>query len=138
MKKLLTKLRPKALFLFFPMFFFVSLQLLAQQTIAVTGKVTDADGEPLPGATVVVKGTSTGIVTDMDGNYSIDVTQGQLLNFSFIGYIDKEVAVTNQTEINIILELNVTALEEAVVVGYGYMRKVDITGAVGIVENETV
>jgi len=113
---------------------FISLQA---QSRTVTGKITDTEGEALLGANITIKATTIGVIADLDGNYSIDVEQGQVLEFSFIGYIKQEVTITNQTVIDVILELNFTELDEAVVVGYGHSRKVDITGSVATVDVET-
>ncbi|MFY0607710.1 MAG: TonB-dependent receptor [Cyclobacteriaceae bacterium] len=98
----------------------------------VQGQVVDEEtGEGLPGVTVLVKGTSTGTVTDIDGNYRVSV-QGDdgTLTFSFIGYVQQEVSTAGKTQINIKLALDVKALEEVVVIGYGEQKKKEITGAV--------
>jgi len=137
MRKLILKTTWKVLFLVFAMLCVASINLLAQQSLSVSGKVTGADGEPLPGANVIIKGTTVGVVTDLAGNFSINVNQGQALEFSFIGYIQQEVTISNQTEVNITLQVDFTELEQVVVVGYGYMKKVDITGAVATVSSET-
>lgn len=102
----------------------------------VSGTITDGGtGEPLPGATVILKGTTSGTVTDIDGKFSIDVPdENSILVFSFIGYAPQEVAVQGRTEINIALELQVNSLTEVVVTGYTTQRKADITGAVSVLE----
>ncbi len=102
----------------------------------VTGTVT-ADGQPLPGATVVVKGTSTGTSTDFDGNYTINASSDNTLVFSYVGYSTKEVLVGNQTTINVTLDQD-NALDEIVVIGYGTQRKSDLTGSVSSVSGEDV
>lgn len=104
----------------------------------ITGTVTDKSGGTLPGVNVVVKGSGNGVVTNSDGTYEIAVKQGDVLVFSFIGMSTKEVAVSSQTVINIVLEDNVAGLEEVVVVGYGTQKKVTLTGAVGTVKTEDV
>ena len=97
----------------------------------VTGKVTDAsDGTTLPGASVVVKGTTQGTVTDVDGVYTISVTPNATLVFSFIGYENQEVIVQPNTTVNIVLNLESTVLSELVVIGYGVQKKADATGSV--------
>lgn len=107
------------------------------QTTAVSGKVTDgADGRTMPGVTVVVKGTTTGTVTDIDGQYKLNVSQGATLVFSFIGYSSQEIAVGTNRVINITLEPELTELEELVVIGYGTQKKSDRTGAVINVQSE--
>jgi TonB-linked SusC/RagA family outer membrane protein len=103
--------------------------VLAQ--IKVSGKILDESGSGLPGATVVVKGTTTGIVADIDGNYSIDVPSNEsVLVFSFVGYATLEEVVQNRSTINVRLNLSESSLEEIVVTGYGAQSKRDITGAV--------
>ena len=103
---------------------------LAQQQV-ITGTVVDSNGEPLPGVNVTVKGTTIGVMTDINGNYSIDVpSSNSILIYSFIGYNPQEVTVGSQRIINITLEEDVQMLEEVVVVGYGIQRKSDITGAI--------
>lgn len=106
--------------------------------LVVRGRVTDGeDGQPLPGVTVRVKDSNQGTVTDVEGNYSIEVPDGNAsLIFSFVGYVSQTVAVNNQTGINVSLEPDVETLEEVVVVGYGTQRKKDITGAVSSVSSK--
>lgn len=107
----------------------------AQDT--VSGRVTDNLGDPLPGVTVVIKGTNQGTVTDVDGNYSIDLPQdADALVFSFIGMKTQEVALNGQSTINIEMESSVIGLDEVVAVGYGTSRKVDLTGSVSTVSTE--
>lgn len=107
-----------------------SLQALAQNA-KVTGKVTSSDdGSGLPGVSIVEKGTSNGTVTDADGAYSLSVSSDAVLVYSFVGYASQEVAVAGRTQINIILETDITALSEVVVIGYGTVEKKDVTGAV--------
>ncbi|MCI1741110.1 MAG: TonB-dependent receptor [Prevotella sp.] len=103
----------------------------SQQTLK--GIVQDQKGDPLIGVSVVVKGTSQGTVTDLNGNYSIEVTPGTTLVFSYIGFITKEIKIGNQTSLNISLKENAKNLDELVVIGYGSVRKRDLTGAVSAV-----
>lgn len=107
--------------------------MVAQQT--VSGLVTDAEGTPLPGATVIVQGTSNGVTTDFDGNYSINVERGQTLEASFIGYQSTTVLVEDQDQINLSLEPD-NELDEVVVIGYGEARKKDLTGTLDVVNSE--
>ncbi len=102
----------------------------------VSGTVTDEDGIPLPGASVVVKGTTTGAVTDFDGNYEIEVDGNATLIFSYIGYTTTEIAVGGQSTVNASLPIDAGQLEEVVVVGYGTQKKKNLTGSVGIVDSE--
>ncbi|WP_236252888.1 TonB-dependent receptor [Echinicola sp. 20G] len=102
----------------------------------VTGTVVDQNGEPLPGVTVVIQGTTVGTVTDVDGKFSIDVPDGGVLVFSFIGYEDKVVEVGNQNQLRVILSENLSDLDEVVVVGYGTQKRSDLTGSVGSVTTD--
>ncbi|GAA4814867.1 TonB-dependent receptor [Litoribaculum gwangyangense] len=102
----------------------------------VTGTVT-ADGQPLPGATVLIKNTSKGTSTDFDGNYAIEASPDNTLIFSYVGYATKEVTVGNQSVINVTLEAD-NKLDEVVVIGYGTQRKSDLTGSVSSVSAEDI
>ncbi len=108
-----------------------------QQQRTVTGKVTDQNGEPLPGTTVMVKGTAQGTITDADGNYSLsNVPDDATLVFSFVGMETQEINVGNRTRIDVTLQEEAVALEEVVAVGYGTMRKSDLTGSISQVQGE--
>ncbi len=102
--------------------------------IVVTGKVTDENGEGLPGATVTVKNTSLGTITDVDGNFSLEVPEDAILVFSFVGYVSQEVVLKGQSVINTSLSPDLTSLDEVVVIGYGETKTRDLTGAVSIVD----
>lgn len=103
------------------------------QAQEVTGNVSDANG-PLPGASVVEKGTTNGTQTDFDGNFILEVGENATLVFSYIGYSTSEVAVNGQTSINVTLAEDAQALDEVVIIGYGKsVRKEDLTGAVSVV-----
>ncbi|MFY0687671.1 MAG: SusC/RagA family TonB-linked outer membrane protein [Cyclobacteriaceae bacterium] len=112
--------------------------LLAQQR--VTGTVEDASiGGGLPGVTVFIKGTTDGAVSDIEGNYSVEVTSPQdILVFSFVGYETQEITVGDQSVIDVFLDVDVQSLEEVVVVGYGVQRKKEITGAVASVDSDDI
>lgn len=111
--------------------------VLAQ--ITVTGKILDESGAGLPGATVVVKGTTSGVVADFDGNFSITVPSEQsVLVFSFIGYESQEQIVQNRSLITVQLSLSESSLQEIVVTGYGAQSKRDITGAVATVSTDAL
>ena len=118
----------------------VSMALLCNVAFAqdqqISGKVLDEAGAGLPGASVLIKGTSTGTVTDMDGNFSISAASSDVLVVSFIGYQTKEVTVGGQTSIEVSLEIDAEQLEEVVVTGYTSQRKRDITSAVSVVDTE--
>ena len=108
--------------------------------LKVTGTLTDAEtGTALIGATVQVKGTTTGTSTDLDGTYSIDAPDGNaILVFSYIGYVNQEVVIGNQSTINVSLVPDVQALNEVVVVGYGAVKKMDLTGAVDQLQSKDI
>lgn len=125
---------------FFLLLFFIfttTIQVVLSQK-TVTGKVTDADdGSGLPGATVAVEGTTVGTVTNLDGYYSIEVEGPEsVLNYSFVGYLSEKVDVGNQDEINVTLVRDIQALDEVVVIGYGSIKKSDLTGSVGSIKSE--
>ncbi len=106
-----------------------------QQQNSVSGTVTDEAGQPLPGVTVVVKGTTRGVVTDADGNYSVtNIPENATLEFSFVGMRKQEVVVGTQTKIDVTLENDVIGLEEVVTIGYGTARKQDLTGSIANVK----
>jgi hypothetical protein len=96
----------------------------------VTGTVSDDSGIPLPGASVIVKGTTNGTVTDFDGNYSIEVGTGGTLVFSYIGYKTIEVSVDGKSTINTTLPIDATQLDDVVVVGYGTQKKSEVTSSI--------
>jgi len=109
------------------------------ETIAfsVTGKVTTQGGEPLPGVNVLEKGTTNGTVTDNSGEYALTVSsEAATVVFSFIGYINQEVILNGRASVDIVLQEDVQALQEVVVVGYGTQRKSDLTGAIASVKAE--
>jgi len=99
------------------------------QSQVIRGKVTDSAGDALPGVNVILKGTMKGTATDGDGSFSIDAKPGDILVMSFIGYKSQEIAVNNQTQISVRLVEDVASLDEVVVVGYGEMRRTDLTTA---------
>ena len=105
-----------------------------QQTVKVTGQVVDQDGEPLIGATVKVKGSQTATVTDIDGNFTLDVPANATLVLSYVGFKDMEVPTQGRTSLGTItMESDSQLLEQVVVVGYGTQKKADLTGAVAVV-----
>ncbi|HLW08682.1 MAG TPA: TonB-dependent receptor [Marinilabiliaceae bacterium] len=112
----------------------------AQESRMVSGKVTDNTSEPLPGVNIVIKGTGTGTVTDFDGNYQLQVpnpTQATL-QFRYIGFDEQEIVVGNRSVINVVLESSSIGLDEVVAIGYGTVRKRDITGSVASVSGESL
>lgn len=108
----------------------LSLESVQQNTVKVTGTVKDANGEPIIGANVMVVGTATGVITDIDGNFSLNVPVGSKLQFSFIGYKEQVVSVKKGISLNIVLEEDAQMLGEVEVVAYGVQKKVSVTGAI--------
>lgn len=107
-----------------------------QQEVTIRGTVLDDEGEPIIGANIVVPGTTIGTVTDVDGNYTINIPRGSSLRFSFIGYVDQVFVITNQTSLNVRLIEDSELLDELVVVGYGVQRKSVVTAAISQVTAE--
>lgn len=97
----------------------------------VSGTVVDQQGMPVVGAGVVVRGTQTGSVTDLDGRFTVMAAKDATLTVSFIGYTTREVPVGTQTDIRIVLEENVQSIDDVVVVGFGTQKKETVTGAIG-------
>lgn len=115
----------------------LSLQIASAQTLRVTGVVTSADdGLPLPGVSVIVKDSSTGTSTDLDGRYSIDVGKGQTLLFTSIGFADHEENIIRGGQIDVSLSTDAFLLEEVVAIGYGVVKKSDLTGSVASVKGD--
>ena len=109
---------------------------LIAQTM-VTGTVTDqADASPLPGVNILVKGTTTGASTDFDGIYSIKVNQGDILVFSYLGYVTQEITYSGQSTLDIMLVEDTAQLDEIVIIGYGSVKKEDATGSVDVVSEK--
>jgi len=107
------------------------------QQKGISGKVTDEKGLPLPGVTVVVKGTTTGIVTDADGNYTLpDVGEKAVLVFSFVGMISQEIPVAGKTAISVTLKTDSIGIEEIVTIGYGVQKKTTVTGSISTIKGE--
>ncbi len=112
---------------------------LSQQSKRIKGKVTNVAGEPLPGVTVWVKGSNAGTVTDAEGNYELVTEPGaEILAFSFVGMITQEIVIGNQININITLSEDTIGIEEVVAIGYGTVRKSDLTGAIASVQGENL
>ena len=114
---------------------FTAVNIEAQNRIS--GVVTDADGIPVPGASVVQKGTSAGASTDFDGNYSFELTLGeQILQFSYLGYKTQEIQINGRTVINVSLEEDTESLDEVVVIGYGTQKKESVVAAITQIKGE--
>lgn len=113
--------------------------IAAVQVPDIKGKVTDEKGEALAGATVQIKGTSRGAVTDANGNFSLkNVPTGAILVINYIGYVDQEVSINGRSEFSITLKSDIKALEELVVVGYGTQKKVNLTGSVETISEKQI
>ena len=111
----------------------------AVQQIIVKGQVTDEKGQPVPGVTVLLKGTTTGTTTDATGTYTLPVPDGNgTLEFSYMGYLKQEIAIANRSSINVQLAQDIKAMSEVVVVGYGTQKKVNVTGAVSALSGADV
>lgn len=113
--------------------------VLQQPQRSVSGKITDSGGQPLPGVTVVVKGTTQGTVTNADGNYLLsNVPENATLVFSFVGMRTQEVVVADQTKIDVTMEVDAIGIGEVVAIGYGTVKKSDLTGSVASVESDII
>jgi TonB-linked SusC/RagA family outer membrane protein len=114
----------------------VSLSLQAQGKKTVNGKIVDSQGEAIIGANVVEKGTTNGTGTDVDGMFSLTVSEGATLQISYVGYTTQEIRVGSQSSVNVTLEESSEVLEEVVVIGYGTVKKSDLTGSVASVSDK--
>ncbi|REG82067.1 SusC/RagA family TonB-linked outer membrane protein [Algoriphagus antarcticus] len=133
MQKLLTSQKHGFLWVFMFMLLLSSGSLLAQNKL-ITGKVTSDSGETMPGVSILVKGSTLGTTTDIDGNYSISAGEGDVLVFSFIGMQTKEIAINSSNMYDVTLETDISQLDEVLVVGYGTTKKSDLTGSVSSVK----
>lgn len=104
----------------------------------ITGTIKDINGMPLLGASVVEKGTTNGVQTDFDGKYSIKVANNATLVFSYLGFVNKEVNVSSKNVVNVVLEEDISSLDEIVIVGYGTQKKINVTGAVSSIKANDV
>jgi TonB-linked SusC/RagA family outer membrane protein len=133
MKRILTQ------FSVFSFLCFLFINTASAQNITVSGVITDAaDKSPLPGVGILVKGTTTGTTTTAAGKYSISAPANATLVFTYIGYTSQEVAVNNQTTLNVSLSASAEQLQQVVVVGYGTQRKIDVTGSVANLKGEEI
>ncbi|BAX78453.1 hypothetical protein ALGA_0058 [Labilibaculum antarcticum] len=111
----------------------------SMQNTSVNGNVVDSKGLSLPGVTIIKKGTTEGTVSNIDGDYTLaNISEGDVLVFSFVGMISKEIKITNQNEINVTLDYDAIGLEEVIAIGYGVQKKANMTGAVSMVANEAI
>lgn len=116
----------------------VNIQLFAQDSYDLSGTVTDANNVPIPGANIIVAKSTRGTQSDFDGNFTIKVASGDLLQISYIGYATQTVAIVSQKTVNVTLEEDASQLDEVVVVGYGTQKKSTLTGSISKVTNETL
>lgn len=108
-------------------------QIGTQEKKTVTGNVADVNGEPIIGANIVEKGTTNGVITDMEGNFSLDVSGKSVLKVSYIGYLEQNIPVGNKNRISVTLGEDFQSLEEVVVIGYGSVKKSDLTGSISAI-----
>lgn len=108
-------------------------QIGTQEKKTVTGNVADVNGEPIIGANIVEKGTTNGVITDMEGNFSLDVSGKSVLQVSYIGYLEQNIPVGNKNRISVTLGEDFQSLEEVVVIGYGSVKKSDLTGSISAI-----
>ena len=118
--------------------FLFSIHAFAQDILVSGTVLSTEDNMPVPGVNVIVKGTTRGVSTDFDGNYSIDVNKGETLEFSYIGFKTYAVTIQNQTTVNVSLEPDIASLDEIVVIGYGTQKKSDLTGAITTIKSEDI
>ena len=123
----------KKLHIIFILLLSVSLELFAQQVIQVKGRIVDSEGEPVTGASVLVKNTQTGTISDLDGKYTIKCPKDAVLRFSYIGMVTQFVDVKGKTTINVEMKPDENVLDEVVSIGYSKMVKKDLTGTVSSV-----
>lgn len=109
------------------------------KTLAITGKVTTAEGESLPGVNIIIEGTSQGIVSDVDGNYSLEVPEGSaFLVFSFVGYVTERILIEGKSRVDVVLIPDLVNLSEIVVVGYGAQKKSLVTGSISRIASDEI
>ncbi|TLP71118.1 carboxypeptidase-like regulatory domain-containing protein [Maribacter sp. ACAM166] len=105
---------------------------------SISGQVLDQNNQPLPGASVVEKGTVNGTQTDFDGNFNLEVSSGAVLLVSYIGYASQEITIGTKTNVTIVLEESASGLDEVVVIGYGTQKEALLTGSVGLVKKDEI
>ena len=126
----------KVFFLVLTLFLFGQVQA---QVRTVSGSVTSKeDGSPIPGVSIIIVGTTSGTITDMDGEYALNVEEDASLSFSSVGFISQVISVGAQSVIDVVLAPDVTELSEVVVIGYGTRTKKDLTGAISVMESDEI
>ena len=116
----------------------VNVALMAQDSYTLTGTVTDGDSSPVPAVSVVIQNTSRGTSTDFDGNYSIEVNSGDVLEFSALGFATQAITINGQQTLNVTLSEDAAQLDEVVVVGYGTQKRANVTGSIAKIGGEEV
>lgn len=115
----------------------INITVLAQSSFTLKGKVvSQEDNLPVPGVNILIKNSTNGTSTDFDGNYTLEVTSGDVVEFSFLGFLTKSIAITNQRELNVVLVPDTAQLDEVVVIGYGTSKKSHLTGSISKVVND--
>ncbi len=117
---------------------FASVTFINAQSRTIKGKVTDENGESLPGVTLLIEGTTNGTVTDLDGIYTLEVNEGEKITVTYIGFKDQVISLNGRTQIDVTLESSIEELEEVVVIGYGVQRKKVLTGSIERVSSEEI
>lgn len=117
-------------------FLFSSIQAFSQEVLVKGSVVSAEDNQPILGANVIIIGTNKGTTTDFDGNYTLKVNKGEILEFRFLGFITQKITILKQTKIDIVLKPDVEALDEIVVIGYGTQKRADLTGSVTSIKSE--
>lgn len=115
---------------------FINCVVCSAQSVRITGVVTDAQGDVLPGVSIVIKGTTVGAITDVNGRYELDVKVNSVLRFSFVGMHSEEINIQNRKVINVVMRDDTEQLNEVVVVGYGLQKKSSLTGAVSAIKGD--
>jgi hypothetical protein len=128
------KLKPVNNLILLSLFCLFSINQVFAQGVDVTGLIIDETGEPLPGVNVVIKGTTSGVISDHNGQYSIKAEEGSILIFSYVGYVSQEIEYTGKSPVNVTLLSDPMGLDEVVIVGYGVQKKRDLTGAVSSIK----
>lgn len=124
---------------FYILFLFIIMSTtIFGQNITINGKIVDTEGESMIGVNIIIKGTTTGTVTDFDGNYTLNAQLNDTLLLSYIGFLNKVVPVNGRTQIDITLTADLKGLDEVVVVGYGIQKKSDVTGSVASIKSEDI
>lgn len=119
-------------------FLLSNVYLFAQDQRLISGSVTDAQNDPIPGVTIIVQGTTRGTTTDFEGNYEIAATTGEVLQFSYLGFERQLVEVGSQIAVNVVLQESASELDEVVIIGYGTQKKANLTGSIAKVVNENL